>query len=74
MDLLIIYECNNGENCHCHRQEWKDMDIISCVDEKDAKKTIALEKENTKERYYKQNRYGRFDIESAYIIEKELEV
>jgi len=76
MKILIIYNCSNGENCHCHRREWEETDIEYC--DGDAKEFIEQKKKET-EKNYRDNCArriygGRFEIVAAYVILEELEV
>lgn len=32
MLVLVVYECDNGENCHCHRREWQEVEELEVAD------------------------------------------
>lgn len=72
--FLIIFDCDNGENCHCHRRMWEETELFDdCDNEEDAKLTLECSKELLKKDI--KNRVGcRTGISAAYLIEKEITI
>ena len=70
MNLLIVYECNNGYTCGCCGHDWEETGVLEIEGEDHE---AAIDEERTYlEESFKKNDYGRRKILAAYVIAKEL--
>ena len=54
MKYIIVKHCDNGERCHCHRQEWDEVIIDEYSDEYSKEEMETVDKGVLKE-YSKTN-------------------
>lgn len=72
MNILVTYKCDNGYKCGCCGLDWEESELYE-VDE-DLDQWLIDLMESTKSFYRADKSYGRFQIECAYIVEKEIKL
>lgn len=71
INVLVIFKCDNGYKCVCCQTEWVEYETYS-VDPRNINTFYNNLLEETKEMYKKNDKWGRYDIEKAFIISGEV--